>query len=151
MKKIIVFLMCVFLIGCLENNGDTVIETGGASAENQSESNSTVEQSQIDELAKLMPELICTDCDQAQVEALAGMYDTMVEVVKSLVEKPVTTPVGEIQNPGISIIIDAYTSAAADLQEGTDTQAVELTFDDTLSDIIDAEMPGEDVQNGEAV
>jgi hypothetical protein len=136
MKRIILILISCFLIGCVENNGDTNIETGGATAtsENQNESTSGIEQSQLDEL---LPELICNECNKAEMEALGRMYQLMIETISDLSESPIQTPVGQVQNPGISIIIESYSTSAADIQDGADTQQIETDFQDTVSDLLD--------------
>ena len=139
MNKIILFLV-VFLCfcGCSENSGDINIDTGGSTATNENQSESKVEQSQLDEL---LPALICTECDLAQIESAGRMYDIMHGLItgQSVMDNGWQTPQTPLAPHEINVIVEAYTSSVADLTDGADTQTTEANFEDQVSDLLDAE------------
>lgn len=149
MKKFILIAVliafyCVF--GCAES-GPITVETGGAESESTVEDSAKVEQSQIDELAELVPALVCTECNLAQMEATGRMF----EMLSALVAGQQVLPDGQqnetpLTPTQINIAIDAYSSAVNTLTEGEDTMTTEAAFEDQIDDLLDStdtNTPGE--------
>lgn len=131
-KTVVLMILILFLAGCADSTTNVTTGSTTATSENSNESQSTVEQSQLDEL---LPELLCSECDVAEREAATRMFEIMAGLIEGGVA-PSGEPVS-LTPSQINITIDAYTSAVNTLSEGADTQTTEAAFDDAIDDLLD--------------